>query len=307
MDNENPRRRPGPVTGAALGLAAAVAALGAGESAALATGPATSPVVAVGAAAVDLAPTALKEYAVREFGTHDKAVLLAGVLLTTALLALAAGVLTLRRPVAGAAVFGAFGLLGGWAALSRPVAAAADCGPSLLAGAVGALAAAALARLLHAAAVDPPAAPPVDPLTAAPPGRVVTRHLPGRRTGTRRTVTRRTALAATAGTFTAGATAGLAGRLLAQPPYDTAAVRVPPPARPLPPPPPAVRPNVAGLSPFTTPNGDFYRVDTALTLPRIDPRDWTLRIHGLVDRPQLLTFDDLLREPLEELDHTLSC
>ncbi|WP_425268876.1 molybdopterin-dependent oxidoreductase [Kitasatospora cheerisanensis] len=122
---------------------------------------------------------------------------------------------------------------------------------------------------------------------------------------------RRTVLAATAGTFTAGALAGIGGRALTARRFDVTtardAVRLPPPPDPSPPLPATVHPNVPGLVPFNTPSSDFYRVDTALTIPRIDPRDWALRIHGLVDRPQLITFDELLREPLEELDHTLSC
>ncbi len=55
------------------------------------------------------------------------------------------------------------------------------------------------------------------------------------------------------------------------------------------------------------PNPDFYRVDTALTLPQVSPHDWRLRIHGLVDRPVELSFDDLLRRPMLERDITLSC
>ncbi|WP_344624894.1 molybdopterin-dependent oxidoreductase, partial [Kitasatospora arboriphila] len=66
-------------------------------------------------------------------------------------------------------------------------------------------------------------------------------------------------------------------------------------------------PAVPGLTAFVTPTADLYRVDTALTLPAIDPRDWSLRIHGLVDHPVVLSFDDLLRQPLEELDLTLTC
>jgi DMSO/TMAO reductase YedYZ molybdopterin-dependent catalytic subunit len=60
------------------------------------------------------------------------------------------------------------------------------------------------------------------------------------------------------------------------------------------------------MTPFVTPNPDFYRVDTALTLPQISPHDWTLRIHGLLARPVELSFDDLLREPMLERDITLS-
>ncbi|GAA4909923.1 hypothetical protein GCM10023334_008370 [Nonomuraea thailandensis] len=64
---------------------------------------------------------------------------------------------------------------------------------------------------------------------------------------------------------------------------------------------------IGGLSPFVTPNKDFYRVDTALVVPQVDPADWTLRIHGMVDRPVELTFADLLKLPLTEADVTLTC
>ncbi|WP_033218615.1 molybdopterin-dependent oxidoreductase [Kitasatospora phosalacinea] len=288
---------------AAIGLASAVAALGAGELAAYATGVPTAPVVAVGSAAVDLTPTPLKEYAVRTFGTHDKAVLLGGIHLTTALLAALAGLLAVRRPAVGAAVFGAFGALGARAALSRPGAAAADCAPSLLAGLVGAAAVLLLARLWRRAGSTPAAPRPA----ADGPERGLP-EVPPQRAGS---ANRRTVLAATVATFAAGTLAGVGGRALTDRRYDVTAardaVRLPAPAAPPPPLPAAAHPNVPGLSPFTTPNADFYRVDTALTIPRVDPRDWTLRIHGLVDRPQSITFDELLREPLEELDHTLSC
>ncbi|WP_345695317.1 molybdopterin-dependent oxidoreductase [Kitasatospora terrestris] len=122
---------------------------------------------------------------------------------------------------------------------------------------------------------------------------------------------RRTVLLATGGALAFGAVAGFGGRALSDRRYDIgaarASVRIPPAADPLPPLPAALHPAVPGLSAFTTPNADFYRVDTALTLPRIDPGHWSLRIRGMVDHPLLLTFDDLLRLPLEELDHTLSC
>ncbi|RKE17974.1 molybdopterin-dependent oxidoreductase [Streptomyces sp. TLI_171] len=308
---------------AAIGLASAVAALGAGELVAYATGAGTAPVIAVGSAAIDLTPTPLKEYAVRTFGTHDKAVLLGGIYLTMALLAALAGLLAVRRPLAGAAVFAAFGGLGAWAALSRPGATAADCAPSLAAALVGSAAVLVLAGSWRRASVpDPGPRPepmPADPKPAESPERPGMSDSPqpanllgDRSPSPERSLTsRRTVLTATAVTFTAGALAAMGGRVLTDRRFDVTAardaVRLPAPAEPLPPLAAAVHPDVPGLSPFTTPNADFYRVDTALTLPRIDPRDWTLRIHGLVDRPQLLTFDDLLKEPLEELDHTLSC
>lgn len=62
-----------------------------------------------------------------------------------------------------------------------------------------------------------------------------------------------------------------------------------------------------GLSPLITPNRDFYRIDTALVLPDVDPATWSLRVDGLVDRPFTLTFDELLALPMEEHVVTLAC
>ncbi|GIH27277.1 hypothetical protein Aph01nite_55870 [Acrocarpospora phusangensis] len=82
---------------------------------------------------------------------------------------------------------------------------------------------------------------------------------------------------------------------------------LPTPATPLPPLPPGVDFKLPNLSPFTTPNHDFYRVDTALVVPSVDPKSWTLKIHGMVDKPIEITFDDLIRRPLMEADVTLTC
>lgn len=65
---------------------------------------------------------------------------------------------------------------------------------------------------------------------------------------------------------------------------------------------------IRGLGSFITPNKDFYRVDTALVVPRIDANDWKLRIHGKgVKRPVELTFKDLLRREIIERDITMTC
>jgi hypothetical protein len=60
-------------------------------------------------------------------------------------------------------------------------------------------------------------------------------------------------------------------------------------------------------TPFFTPNGDFYRIDTALSVPRIDLAGWRLRIHGMVDQELSLSFDDLVERELVEADITLTC
>jgi DMSO/TMAO reductase YedYZ molybdopterin-dependent catalytic subunit len=65
--------------------------------------------------------------------------------------------------------------------------------------------------------------------------------------------------------------------------------------------------NIPGLSPFFTPNAEFYRVDTALVLPKVPTSTWQLRIHGMVDKPMVLSYDDLIQLPMIERDITLTC
>jgi DMSO/TMAO reductase YedYZ molybdopterin-dependent catalytic subunit len=115
----------------------------------------------------------------------------------------------------------------------------------------------------------------------------------------------------TAGVSVAAAALGeVAGRSLATRKNVSAAehaVRFPRPAEPAPPLPRGVNLPVPGISPFITPNGQFYRVDTAIIVPQVDPANWTLRIHGMVARPITITFDELLRRPLIEDYVTLCC
>ena len=86
-----------------------------------------------------------------------------------------------------------------------------------------------------------------------------------------------------------------------------AAVRFPRAAVPAPPLPAGVNLPVPGISPFITPNGQFYRVDTALIVPQVDPTGWQLRIHGMVAREITMSFDQLLHRPLIEDYITLCC
>jgi DMSO/TMAO reductase YedYZ molybdopterin-dependent catalytic subunit len=85
------------------------------------------------------------------------------------------------------------------------------------------------------------------------------------------------------------------------------AIRFPRPADPAAPLPPGVSLPIPGISSFITPNDQFYRVDTALIVPEVDPSNWQLRIHGMVDREITLTFGELLRRPLIENYMTLCC
>ena len=64
---------------------------------------------------------------------------------------------------------------------------------------------------------------------------------------------------------------------------------------------------VDGLSPIVTPNEAFYRIDTALLVPRPDIRTWRLRVTGMVDRPFELTYDELVAMPLHDQYVTIAC
>lgn len=64
---------------------------------------------------------------------------------------------------------------------------------------------------------------------------------------------------------------------------------------------------IAGLSPTLTPVDRFYRIDTAITLPRVEVRDWRLRVHGRVREEVVLDLDALVDLGLEEHDATISC
>ena len=64
---------------------------------------------------------------------------------------------------------------------------------------------------------------------------------------------------------------------------------------------------VANTPPWRTPPKDFYRIDTALTVPLIQPDEWRLRIHGMVDKEMTLTYQDLLDRGLSDAWITISC
>jgi DMSO/TMAO reductase YedYZ molybdopterin-dependent catalytic subunit len=84
-------------------------------------------------------------------------------------------------------------------------------------------------------------------------------------------------------------------------------VRLPPPVQRAPALPAGADLHIPGLSPFVTPTGSFYRVDTALVLPEVSPSNWQLRIHGMVAHEMTLSYHDLLKLPLLEDWITLCC
>jgi len=87
----------------------------------------------------------------------------------------------------------------------------------------------------------------------------------------------------------------------------TAAAATPSPVQPAPTPPPDASFAIDGLTPLVVPNGDFYRIDTALITPAIDIATWQLRVHGKVEREVTLSFAQFVELPLVEQYVTIAC
>jgi DMSO/TMAO reductase YedYZ molybdopterin-dependent catalytic subunit len=282
------------LAGAASGLLAAAAALAVAQLAAGIIGPLASPVVAVGEVAINLTPVPVKDFVIAHAGSHDKQVLVAGILVVLAAFAAAVGILALRRARYGLAGLAVFGAAGAAAAITRPHAGTLDVVPTLAGAAVAAVTLTFLARA--ASGRGDRGSPATDE--------------PQPESASIRQPDRRRFLALAAGTAGLAAAGGWAGQVLLSR-FSVgrlrAAIALPAAATPAPAVPAGTRLAVAGITPFFTSNASFYRVDTELVVPQIPPDQWTLRVHGMVDRPLELSFGDLLRRPLTEADITLAC
>ena len=266
-------------TGAGLAVAELVAAF---------VDPASSPVLAAGAAVVDAVPGWLKDLAISWFGTADKAVLLGTIGVVALAGAALVGVLQRRRPPWGAALLAAVGVLAAVVAGLRPEATVLWALPAL----VGVGVAVALLRALVARVPASPGAPPLPGAPASGPDR--------------RGFLLWTGLTAAGGLVALAASRAVsAGSRAVQAVRES--IRLPAPARAAPPVPAGAELGVDGLAPYVTPNESFYRIDTALIVPQVAPQDWSLTVTGLVDEPFTITWDDLLALPLEEHHVTLAC
>jgi DMSO/TMAO reductase YedYZ molybdopterin-dependent catalytic subunit len=272
------------IFGPLIGLIAASAALGVAELVAGSLGRAgASPILAVGAAGIDRTPEWLKDFAIRHFGTDDKLVLLLSLGAGVAVLAIVVGIVARRHLILGCIGLAAFGVVGMLAALTRPTAVPTDALPSVIGTVAGLAVLVALLRAASRTVAAPADGPGPD---------------------------RRGLLLTGAGSVALAGVSGTLGRALINTDNVNGArkaVQLPRPSQPAPAIPAGAQVRVPGMTSFTTSNGDFYRVDDALTLPQVSPADWKLRVHGMVDHPMEISFDDLLHRPLIEHDITLTC
>ncbi|MFJ8944626.1 molybdopterin-dependent oxidoreductase [Streptomyces sp. NPDC102395] len=291
-----------PALGALSGVLAGFTALAVAEPVAAAVRPQSSPVIAVGGASIDATPATVKDWAIRHFGTDDKLVLQLGILAVLTVLALVLGGLAVRFRRCGAAGVLLFGAVGAAAAAGRPDSTGpADTLPSL----VGALAGALLLYVLTGRLTTVTRPPGSEPEMVRDHGGAVPPTSEG--------WDRRGFVLVAASAAAVSAVVGEAGRSLnASRGRDAVASRdkvvLPRPGSPAAPVPTRAALRVPGISPFTTPNSSFYRVDTALVVPKVDATTWRLRVHGQgVRRTATYSFDDLLRRELIERDITLTC
>lgn len=259
-----------------------------------------SPVLAVGSAFIDLTPSWLKDFAIEAFGTQDKLVLGIGMALVIGLVCVGIGFLLRRSRRWAFGAYAALGAVGLAAVLSRQGATPADGLPTVIGTVAGLMLLSAVADTLAAGAAE-----------AGDTGEMVDDSgRVGRSTSGGRPETRRSVLLIAGGAAAFGALAALGGRWVATSRRTVEAARekfvVPKVGRRVSTP-AGAEVGVPGVTPFVVPQQDFYRIDTAFSVPQVDPAEWSLRVHGLVDREVEIDWDTLLAKPMQESMVTLMC
>ena len=284
--------------------------------------------VALAQGIVKLTPGSLVTQGIELLGTADIPVLIACLVVGTLVVSALLAYLALRSPslaLAGVGVLAAIAIL---AAFSEPfVAPVATVITILVALSAGVTAAALLLRASGLQASDSAPAEsaesgsPAAPATAAPAMAGVRSREAHSEGGV--AVNRRNFLLLGGGAAAAGLAAVGVGRVLAG--GGTAGEAASKPlsssgggtsgggaagarSKTLPPPPDAASLDVEGMPPLITPNEDFYLIDTALSSPKVNVDQWSLKVKGSgVDNPLELSYKDLQSLPTLESDVTLSC
>ena len=330
---------------AILGVVATGVALAASEVVAGLFLSAPSLIRTIGQRIIDITPAAVEDWAISTFGTNDKAVLIAGIVVVSLAIGALLGMLARERLRLAVSGFVAFGLVGFVVGLSDPLSTtmltlvagvvAAGAGVGILLG---------LRSLLERESMPGTDSPAPDEVGAesrrafvrasvsaaflAVVGVALGRFLADRESSAirgRDQVTLPSASGSsptTAASSASGAsptqpttavttTTSAAGEPVAETPVQETATTTRPAAEGgvsgVPDPVPAQVAPVEGVSELITPNSDFYRIDTALSIPRVDVDTWKLSFRGSVDNPFEVTYDELLQMPLVERYVTLCC
>jgi DMSO/TMAO reductase YedYZ molybdopterin-dependent catalytic subunit len=332
------KERTGPWA-ALSGVVSVVVGLAGGELLASGVSPAVSPVTAVGGVVIDVLPPWVKEQAIALFGTADKAVFVLSMGVVIAVLAALLGMLSLRHKWWGLAGIAAFGVAGALAVLSRAQSTTTALLPPLAAAGLAILLLSAfrvrLLRWLPVTASGTHATTP-DPVPGARAGRRGTATatatgpagagtdtstlIEARDSNTIRTPAGTDATSAperrqflraigvgavvaavsatVAGVVRTGVSAVAQAREKLKLPVAASVASVIPAGADL---------RTPEVAPLVTPNADFYRIDTALVVPSVDPGSWKLTITGMVEREVQIDLPTLLALPLIERHITIAC
>jgi DMSO/TMAO reductase YedYZ molybdopterin-dependent catalytic subunit len=313
---------PPSVLAGAVGILAALVTLAVAELVALMIDPASSPLLAVGSLVIDLVPSWVKDLVIALFGTNDKIVLLLCLGVVVAVLAVVAGVLEWRRSPWGTVVLAVVGAVAVIAATTRSGATGTWAAPTVVGVIAGVLVLRVGSERLRAwigteprarVAPDRPALSGNDPSARAVPSGASPATASSRPDPSlaETAVDRRRFLVFTGATAVGALLVGIGSRVANAASAAAGAarrtLRLPTAATPAAPVPSGAELGINGLSPVVTPNAGFYRIDTALQVPSIDPAEWTLRVFGEVEEEFELTFDELLELPMQESVVTLAC
>jgi len=289
---------------------------------------AASPILAVGGFVIDIVPQPFKEFAIATFGEYDKIALLAGLGLAVVIASAIAGILQLVRPPLGVIALIIAGALSTAAIVTRAGVQPLAFVPPVLGTLVGSFILVLLIRRLRAwresvlpgtaagadqaaAKTDAAATPPITKPTATEAAQTKSANA---KTANGKPVPagidRRRFFVLTAIAGASAVVVGVASRAVSMTVSSVESIRD---ALKIPSPrstvtiPEGAELDIPGLSKLFTPNKDFYRVDTALTVPSIDPETWRLVIDGMVDQRVEMSFQDILDMGLDEYVITLTC
>jgi DMSO/TMAO reductase YedYZ molybdopterin-dependent catalytic subunit len=252
-----------------------------------------SAISAIGAVVIDLSPPWLKTFAISTFGTADKAVLAICIVGVALLIGWFVGKASARRPLPMVIAFAAAAVVGVAAQIGEP---GAVVGLTIVATA---FAMGAGLLVWYGIVVW---SRPVDLPDGDSTGGDAAHHLPA-------DPGRRRLMVGLAGAVTVSAITIWIGRSMIRGRAEAqrSALGLPVPVERQADPSSASDFALESLTPIVVPNDEFYRIDTALVVPAIDPDEWTLTIKGMVAREIVLTYADIAAMPLVERYVTLSC
>jgi DMSO/TMAO reductase YedYZ molybdopterin-dependent catalytic subunit len=244
-----------------------------------------SAISAIGTYVIDISPKWLKTFAISTFGTADKAVLAISIFVVALLLGWLLGKASTSKPWPIVSGFAVAGIIGVAAQMTQP----------------GVVAGAAIAATIVAMTIGMATWYGIKLWTDPEQIDASANDIPN--------IARRRLMLGIAGAATVTVvTIGIGrGRIRGRAEAQLAALVLPEPVEKEIDPTSANEFDLAGLTPVVVGNATFYRIDTALVVPTIDPEEWTLTIKGMVDQEIVLTYDDIANLPLVERYATLSC